>query len=91
MPLSFDFILPELHAKHDLWLGGKRYLHTQRRLAYEGDVDSVRILSLLQGSDEHKNTELQELFRRGRAPRLAKAIECCDQCRNKNKKCDDKD
>ena len=90
MPLSFEFILPEFHAKPDLWLGEKRYLHTLRRLAYEGDVDSVRTLSQLQGSDEHKNTELQDLIRCGDATRLAKAIEYCDQCRNKNKKCDDK-
>ena len=89
-PISFEFIRSEYHAKPDLWLGDKRYLHTLRRLAYEGDVDSVRILSQLQGSDEHKNTELQELIRRGKAPRLAEAIEYCDQCRNKNKKCDDK-
>ena len=90
-PISFEFIRSEYHAKPDLWLGDKRYLHTLRRLAYEGDVDSVRILSQLQGSDEHKNTELQELIRRGNALRLAKAIEYCDQCRNKNIKCDDKD
>ena len=85
VPLSFDFILPGIHAKPGLWLGEKRYLHTLRRLAYEGDVDSVRTLSQLQGSDEHKNTELQELIRHGMAHRLAKAIEYCDQCRNKNK------
>ncbi len=91
VPLSFAFIRSEFHAKPDLWLGEKRYLHTLRRLAYEGDVDSVRTLSQLQGSDEHKNTELQQLIRRGRAPRLAKAIEYCDQYCNKNKKCDDKD
>ncbi len=63
MPLSFDFIRPELYAEPDLWLGDKRYLHALRRLAYEGDVDSVRILSQLQGSDEHKNTVLQDLMR----------------------------
>ena len=91
VPLSFDFIRTEVHAKPDLWIGEKRYLHTLRRLAYEGDVDSVRVLSQLQGSDEHKITELQELIRCGNAPRLAKAIEYCDQCSNKNKKCDDKD
>ena len=91
VPPSFEFIRSEFHAKPDLWLGEKRYLHTLRRLAYEGDVDSVRTLSQLQGSDEHKNTELQELIRRGNALRLAKAIEYCDQCRNKNIKCDDKD
>ena len=90
-PISFEFICSEYHAKPDLWLGDKRYLHTLRRLAYEGDADSVHILSQLQGSDEHKNTELPELIRRGNAPRLAKAIEYCDQCRNKNKKCDDDD
>ena len=91
VPLSFEFIRSEFHAKPDLWLGEKRYLHTLRRLAYEGDVDSVRTLSQLQGSDEHKNTELQELIRRGRAPRLAKATEYCDQYHDKNKKCDDKE
>ena len=90
-PLSFEFMRSEFHAKPDLWLGDKRYLHALRRLAYEGDVDSVRLLSQLQGSDEHKNTVLQDLIRCGNAPRLAKAIECCDQCSNKNKKCDDKD
>ena len=84
VPLPFDFILAELHAKPDLWLGGKRYLHTLRRLAYEGDKDSVRTLSQLQGSDQHKNTELQDLIRCGKVPRLVQAIEYCDQCRNKN-------
>ena len=84
VPLPFDFILPELHAKPDLWLGETRYLHTLRRLAYEGDADSVRTLWQLQGSDQHKNTELQDLIRCGKATRLAEAIEYCDQCHNKH-------
>ena len=91
VPLSFEFIRSEYHAEPDMWLGEKRYLHTLRRLAYEGDVDSVRLLSQLQGSDEHKNTVLQDLIRCGNTPRLAKAIEYCDQCSNVNKKCDGKD
>ena len=68
----------------DLWMVGKRYLHTLRCLAYEGDKESVRTLSQLQGSDQHKNTELPVLIRCGKATRLAEAIECCDQCRNKH-------
>ena len=84
VPLPFDFILAELHAKPDLWLGEKRYLHTLRRLAYEGDKDSARALSQLQGSDQHKNTELQDLIRCGKVPRLIEAIEYCDRCCNKN-------
>ena len=82
-PVSFAFILPELHAKTDLWLGVKQCLHTLRRLAYEGDADSVRTLSQLQGSDQQKNTELHDLIRCGKAPRLAEAVEYCNECPSK--------
>ena len=82
--MSFDFIPPELHAKPDLWLGDKQCLHTLRWLAYEGDAESVRTLSQLQGSDQQKNTEIQDLIRCGKVPRLAEAVEYCNQCRSKN-------
>ena len=77
-PIALDFILPEMRAKSDLWLGDGRYLYTLRRLAYEGDAQSVRILSQLQGSDQYKNTELQDLLKCGSAGRLAEAITYCD-------------
>jgi hypothetical protein len=77
-PIALDFILPEMRAKSNLWLGDARYLYTIRRLAYQGDPQSVRILSQLQGSDHHKNAELQNLLRCGNAGRLAEAITYCD-------------
>ena len=81
-PIDLDFILPEMRAKSDLWLGDRRYLHTLRRLAYQGDPQSVRILSKLQGSDHHKNAELQYLVKCGNAIRLEEVIEYCN---NNNK------
>ena len=78
-PIALDFILPEMRAKPNLWLGEGRYLHTLRRLAYRGDPQTVRILSKLQGSDHHKNVELQDLVTSGNATRLAEAIVFCDQ------------
>ena len=80
-PIALDFILPEMRAKSDLWLGDGRYLYTLRRLAYQGDPQSVRILSQLQGSDQHKNIELQGMLTCGNAGKLAEAITYCDHCK----------
>ena len=77
-PIALDFILPEMRAKSELWLGNGRYLHTLRRLAYQGDPQLVRILSKLQGSDQQKNAELQDLVKCGNATRLAEVIAFCD-------------
>ena len=77
-PIPLDFILQEIHAKPDLWLGEGRYLHALRRLSYEGDAQSVRVLSQLQGSDKRKNAELQDLLKCGNASRLQEAIAYCD-------------
>ena len=78
-PISLDFILRESRAKPDLWLGEGRYLHTLRRLSYEGDMQSVRVLSQLQGCDKSKNAELQDLLKSGNASRLEEAIDYCDK------------
>lgn len=77
-PLPLHFITEEVRAKPNLWLGDGRYLHTLRRLAYQGDPQSVRMISKLQGSDHHKNAELQDLATSGDATRLAEAIVFCD-------------
>ena len=77
-PIALDVILPEMRVTSELRLGNGRYLHTLRRLAYQGDPQLVRILSKLQGSDQQKNAELQDLVKCGNATRLAEVIAFCD-------------
>ena len=78
-PISLEFIIPELCAKPHLWLEHTRYLYILRRLAYEGDAESVRILSQLEGPDKKKNNDLKDFIECGKASRLAEAIAICEQ------------
>ncbi len=78
-PISLEFITPELCAKPHLWLENTRYLYILRRLAYEGDTESVRILSQLEGPDKKDNNDLKDFIECGKASRLAEAIAICEQ------------
>ena len=78
-PISLEFIIPEMCAKPHVWLEHTRYLYILRRLAYEGDTESVRILSQLEGPDKKKNNDLKDFIECGKANRLAEAIAICEQ------------